>query len=90
MYSPTGRDHWVFCFSGLFAGAGVRPGQVIGRTDSTASYPITDTYFASDVGATIFSNLGLALGSVVHDRLGRGYPLIDGQVMQTLYDASRT
>lgn len=90
MYSPTGRDHWVFCFSGLFAGAGVRPGQVIGRTDSTASYPITDTYFASDVGATIFSNLGIDLGSVVHDRLGRGYPLNEGQVMQTLYDASRT
>ncbi|MBB75510.1 MAG: hypothetical protein CMJ75_13470 [Planctomycetaceae bacterium] len=89
-YSPTGRDHWVFCFSGLFAGAGVRPGQVIGRTDNTASYPITDTYFASDVGATIFANLGIDLDSVVHDRLGRGYPLNEGQVMQTLYDASRS
>lgn len=89
-YSPTGRDHWVFCFSGLFAGAGVRPGQVIGRTDSTGSYPTTDTYFASDVGATIFSTLGIELGGVIHDRLGREYPLNDGQVMQTLYDASRS
>jgi hypothetical protein len=68
----------------------VRPGQVIGRTDSTASYPTTGTYFASDVGATIFSTLGIELGGVIHDRLGREYPLNDGQVMQTLYDGSRS
>ena len=29
-----GRDHWGPCFFGLFAGAGVRPGQIIGRSDS--------------------------------------------------------
>jgi hypothetical protein len=28
-----GRDHWAPCFFGLFAGAGVRGGQVIGRSD---------------------------------------------------------
>src|SRR5439155_23785902 len=29
--SGTGRDHWAACFFGLFAGAGVRGGQVIGK-----------------------------------------------------------
>src|SRR5262249_42315820 len=28
-----GRDHWAPCFFGLFAGAGVRSGQVIGKSD---------------------------------------------------------
>ncbi|MCH2126034.1 MAG: DUF1501 domain-containing protein [Pirellulaceae bacterium] len=90
MFSPTGRDHWVHCFCGLFAGAGVQPGQVIGRTDSTASYPVTNPYFPSDLGATIFSTLGVDLHSEIRDRFGRPYRVNEGQVMQTLYDASRT
>ena len=89
-YSPTGRDHWVFCFSGLFAGAGVQPGQVIGRSDRTASYPVTESYHPSDVGATIFSTLGVDLQREIHDRLGRPYLLNDGQVIQTLYGSANT
>src|SRR5262245_27712981 len=49
----AGRDHWAACFSGLFAGAGVRGGQVIGRSDATGSYPATVAYTPDDFGATV-------------------------------------
>ena len=45
-----GRDHWGRCFFGLFAGAGVRGGQVIGRSDAIAAYPATTPYTPDDVG----------------------------------------
>lgn len=36
-----GRDHWAHAYSALFAGAGVRGGQVVGQSDASAAYPIT-------------------------------------------------
>ncbi len=36
-----GRDHWASCFFGLFAGAGVRGGQVLGKSDKIGAYPVT-------------------------------------------------
>src|SRR4029079_3279905 len=47
-----GRDHWGPCFFGLFAGGGVRPGQVIGKSDEIGAYPVTMAYSPNDVGAT--------------------------------------
>jgi hypothetical protein len=37
----AGRDHWAHAYSGLFAGAGVLGGQVIGQTDFQAAYPVS-------------------------------------------------
>ena len=34
-----GRDHWPSCWSVLFAGSGVRGGQVIGESDSIGAEP---------------------------------------------------
>ena len=34
-----GRDHWAPCFFGVFAGGGVRGGQIIGRSDRIGAYP---------------------------------------------------
>ena len=41
-----GRDHWAPCFFGVFAGAGVRGGQVIGQSDRIGAYPVDDAVFA--------------------------------------------
>jgi uncharacterized protein (DUF1501 family) len=30
---PANRDHWGWCFFGLFAGGGVQGGQAVGRSD---------------------------------------------------------
>src|SRR5205823_10577917 len=66
-----GRNHWGPCFFGLFAGAGVQGGQVIGRSDPIGSYPSTNPYAPDDVGATIYHALGIEPDAEVRDRQGR-------------------
>ena len=81
-----GREHWAPCFSGLFAGAGVRPGQVIGKSDKTAAYPATTPYSPDDVGATVYTVLGIDPHAEIRDRLGRPVQLNRGQVIRPLFD----
>jgi Protein of unknown function (DUF1501) len=81
----TGRDHWAGVFSALFAGAGVRGGQVIGRSDKIGAYPATRAYYPSDLGATIFSSLGVDPASEIRDLLGRPSQLSQGEVIAPLF-----
>src|SRR5262249_54940117 len=80
-----GRDHWGPCFFGLFAGAGVQGGQIIGRSDVTGGYPATRGYSPNDVGATVYHLLGLPPEVEVHDRLGRPVRLNRGEVIEPLF-----
>ncbi len=80
-----GRDHWASCFFGLFAGAGVRGGQVIGRSDKIGAYPVTPPYSPDDVGATIYHLLGVEPASEVRDRQDRPVQLNRGTVMEALF-----
>jgi hypothetical protein len=80
-----GRDHWAPCFFGVFAGAGVRGGQVIGRSDKIGAYPVTPPYSPDDVGATVYHVLGVDPASEVRDRQGRPVRLNQGQVMHALF-----
>lgn len=82
----AGRDHWAACFSGLFAGAGVRPGQVIGKSDASAGYPTTTPYSPDDIGATVYSVLGVDHTAEVRDRLNRPVQLNRGRVITPLFD----
>jgi uncharacterized protein (DUF1501 family) len=81
----NGRDHWAPCFFGLFAGAGVRGGQVIGKSDKIGAYPATAPYSPDDVGATVYHVLGVDPASEVRDRQDRPVQLNRGQVMEALF-----
>ena len=83
--SGSGRDHWASCFSGLFAGAGVRGGQVIGRSDKVGAFPATTPYSPDDVGATVYHVLGVDPASEVRDRQDRPTQLNRGEVMRALF-----
>lgn len=83
--SDQGRDHWGHCFFGLFAGAGVRGGQVIGRSDEIGSHPVTTAYSPNDVGATVYRLLGVPIDAEVHDRLGRPVRLCTGTPIEPLF-----
>ena len=90
IFSPAangrpGRDHWAPCFSGLFAGAGVRPGQLVGQSDRIGAYPSTSPYSPDDVGATVYSVLGVDPRSEVRDRQNRPVNLNRGEVIQALF-----
>lgn len=84
--SPSaGRDHWAACFFGLFAGAGVRPGQVIGKSDKIGAYPTTPPYSPDDIGATVYHVLGVDPSIDVRDRQDRPVHLNRGEVIRSLF-----
>jgi hypothetical protein len=80
-----GRDHWAPCFFGLFAGGGVRGGQVIGKSDKIGAYPTTTPYSPDDIGATVYHVLGVDPAIEVRDRLNRPVRLNRGEVMVCLF-----
>jgi len=80
-----GRDHWGPCFFALFAGGGVRGGQVIGRSDATGAYPVTKAYSPIDIGATVYQALGIPPNAEVRDRFNRPVRLNRGEVISPLY-----
>lgn len=80
-----GRDHWAHAYSALFAGAGVRGGQVIGATDAIAAYPVTRAWSPADVCTTIFDALGVSHEAALLDPLGRPNHLLNGSVIEPLY-----
>ena len=83
--STLGRDHWGPCFFGLFAGGGVRGGQVIGKSDKIGAYPITTAYSPNDVGATVYHALAIPSDADVRDRFDRPVRLNRGTVIEPLF-----
>lgn len=83
-----GRDHWAPCFSAVFAGAGVQPGKIIGKSDKVAGYPVTPAYSPDDVGATIYQVLGVDPHSEVRDRIDRPVQLNRGEPMDVLFNGA--
>lgn len=83
-----GRDHWGPCFFAMFAGAGVRGGQVIGKSDKTGAYPVTKAYSPIDIGATVYQALGIAPHAEVRDRFDRPVRLNRGEVIAPLYSGA--
>ena len=74
-----GRDHWPGCWTVVFAGGGVRGGQVIGASDARGEEPVERPAHASDVAATIYHAMGFDIhvalpgvvaGEPVHELFG--------------------
>ena len=67
----AGRDHWPGAMSVLFAGGGLRVGQVVGATDRHGQHPTTHPYSPGDVLATVYQVLGIDTRQEFRDRSGR-------------------
>ena len=74
----AGRDHWSMAQSVLFAGGGIKPGQVIGATDKHAAYPTADPVGIEDILFTIFHLMGIDPKKEYKDALGRPVPIVNG------------
>jgi len=72
-----GRDHWPEASFALFAGGGLRTGQVVGETDSQAARPKTRALTAQDVLATVYQTLGISPSNALVDFSGRPRCLVD-------------
>lgn len=80
----AGRDHWPPCQTVLFAGGGVRGGVLVGASDKTGSYPLSDPKKPDDVMATVYHLLGFDPATIIHDQLDRPMPIADGDVIHAL------
>jgi hypothetical protein len=79
-----GRDHWTFCYSVLFAGAGIRGGSVYGASDRQAAYIKDKPVRINDICATIYQCLGIDPEMTVQDQGGRPIAVAHGG--RPLYD----
>lgn len=73
-----GRDHWPQAFSNLWAGGGIRPGQVVGATDARGEQVVSGRATAHDFLATLYAHLGIDWSRItIRDFNGRPTPIVD-------------
>jgi uncharacterized protein (DUF1501 family) len=73
-----GRDHWPGCWTGIFAGGGIRGGQAIGASDAIGGTPKDRPVSPAEFAATVYHLMGLDLETFLPAQLGRIVPLVDG------------
>lgn len=82
----AGRDHWARAMSMLYAGCGIRGGQVIGETDKTASEPVGDSHSPDDAAASFYRAIGIDHLKEYHTPDGRPVMIVaNGQPIEKLW-----
>ena len=61
---------------------------MIGTSDKTGAYPVTKAYSPIDLGATVYSLLGIPPDAEVRDRFGRPVRLNRGEVIEPLFSGA--
>ena len=69
----------------LFAGGGVRGGNVLGATDKIAGYPIRDKYTVENIAATVFDRLEIPRHAQWVDFDGRPHEMYRAEAMHDLF-----
>jgi hypothetical protein len=83
--SGAGRDHWPSAMSILYAGGGLKMGQVVGATDAKAEYPLSKPYTPGAVLATMYHVLGIDHHHVFYDHAQRPMPILnEGEAIREL------
>jgi uncharacterized protein (DUF1501 family) len=82
----AGRDHWGRAGSMIFAGAGVRPGTVIGATDRNGAFVTERPVRPADVAFTVYDALGIDPRKILRTPEGRPVEILDqGSSVTELY-----
>jgi uncharacterized protein (DUF1501 family) len=74
----AGRDHWGPAASLLFAGAGVKGGNVVGATDKQGAYTTKRPVRPADVACTVYEALGIDPHKQLVVPDGRPIEILDG------------
>lgn len=72
-----GRDHWPPCWTIIFAGGGIKGGQVVGSSDEMGAYPKDRPTTPAEVAATVFHSLGINLEVELPGPQSRPLRLVD-------------
>jgi hypothetical protein len=81
----AGREHHPWCYSAVFAGGGIRGGQVYGKSDRIAARPAENPVSPADLTATVYHALGIAPEMHLEDREGRMIRLTEGSPVLSLF-----
>ncbi|MDB6131733.1 MAG: hypothetical protein JWM04_2840 [Verrucomicrobiales bacterium] len=83
----TGRNHHIDSFTTWMAGGGVKPGNIIGKTDELGFNPVEDRVHVHDLHATMLHLLGLDHKKLTFRFQGRDFRLTDvhGELVTKLY-----
>ena len=83
--SADGRDHWPYCYTGLIAGAGIKRGNVHGKSDKTGSAPVEDPVHPTQLLATIYHAFGIDPTSIVYNHLNQPRELVKAEAITELF-----
>ena len=75
--SGAGRDHWPGAMSIVYAGGGLRMGQAIGTTNSTAEYPTSRPFTPGCVLSTMYHALGIDYQQAFFDQAKRPLQILN-------------
>lgn len=80
-----GRDHWSRAYSVMLAGAGIRPGAVVGASDEKGAFVRDRPVSPEDILATMYHLKGIPPETTIPDRLERPVKLVEnGHVIPDL------
>jgi hypothetical protein len=79
-----GRDHWGHAYSVLWAGGGIRGGQVVGATDHHAAFVKDLPARPDDIAATLYESLGIPHDLVLRDATDRPHRISEGTPIRQL------
>jgi hypothetical protein len=83
--SGAGRDHWPGAMSILYAGGGLKMGQVIGSTNDKAEFPTSRPASVGCVLSTMYHALGIDPTHVFYDHAKRPLPVLnEGEPIEEL------
>jgi len=80
----AGRDHWSRVYSTFVAGAGVTRGNIVGASDKMAGDVADRPVTPKDLMATMYHLLGIDHHMLIHDRQGRPFPLVEGEIVEEM------
>jgi len=73
----AGRDHWPQAMSVVYAGGGLKMGQMIGTTNTTAEHPTSKPATPGCVLSTMYHVLGIDHNHVFYDQAQRPLPILN-------------
>jgi hypothetical protein len=73
----AGRDHWPGAMSVLYAGGGLKMGQMVGTTDARAEYPTSKPASPGCLLSTMYHTLGIDYHEAFYDQARRPLQILN-------------
>jgi hypothetical protein len=83
--SADGRDHWPYCYTSVIAGAGIKRGNVHGKSDATGSAPTENPVHPGELLATIYHAFGIDPETMVMNHLNQPRELVKAKPVLDLF-----